>query len=158
MGESKEIKSDELGTSLKTGGNFFDIQKEGTTQRKDSKEKGVDLISEEDDSSRKDGRLTPLEASQKRYYESEKKKNDAKTGFFNVLKFSIPIFVSIIIGLLAFFGGIWAYKLNNIAEPIGGLKVEVNYIKETIIELKAEIKTLQEKAMRQAEVNINGQK
>ena len=51
----------------------------------------------------------------------------------NVLKYLIPIFTSLIIGLLAIFGGIWAYKLNNIAEPIGGIKVEIQYIKENQI-------------------------
>ena len=83
--------------------------------------------------------MTPAEISKKKYYDSQKKKEDAKTAVFNVLKFLIPIGTSVVIGLLAIFGAIWAYKLNNIAEPIGGMKVEIQYIKENIQEIKNQL-------------------
>ena len=147
MAETRNIKNEELEPTEKTGGDFFDTDK-GSTSRGTEKpigtESGIENETEEDFVDR--GRSpTPFEISRTRYYDSEKRKNDAKTAVFNVLKYLIPIFTSIIIGLLAFFGSVWAYKLNNIAEPIGGLKVEVQYLKESIIELKTEVKNLQDR-------------
>lgn len=86
-----------------------------------------------------------MEISRTKYYNSEKKKNDAKIVVLNVLKYLIQIFVSLIVGLLAIFSGIWAYKLNNIAEPIGGIKVEIQYIKEDIADTKVQIQKLWDK-------------
>ncbi len=145
MTDTRNIKNEEIEATEKTGGDFFDDKKEETSQDTEKSvgtESGIVNETEEDfvDQGRNP---TPFEISRIRYYDSEKKKNDAKTSVFTVLKYLIPIFASIIIGLLAFFGGIWAYKLNNIAEPIGGLKVEVQYLKENITELKTKIKDLQ---------------
>jgi len=53
---------------------------------------------------------------------------------------------------LQFFGGIWAYKLNNIAEPIGGIKVEIQYIKENIADTKDQIQNCKIKLIRLNEV------
>lgn len=147
MAETRNIKNEELEPTEKTGGDFFDTDKGGTTR---GTEKATGTESEIENETEEDfvdqGRSpTPFEISRTRFYNSEKKKNDAKASVFNVLKYLIPIFTSIIIGLLAFFGGVWAYKLNNIAEPIGGLKVEVQYLKEGITELKAEVNSLQDR-------------
>ena len=137
------IKSEELATSRKTGDSTFDIKKDDTTNIDEDVEN--ESISEKDEQIQEGKNLTPLEISRTKYYNSEKKKNDAKTAVLNVLKYLIPIFVSLIVGLLAIFGGIWAYKLNNIAEPIGGIKVEIQYIKENIADTKAQIQKLQDK-------------
>jgi hypothetical protein len=91
-----------------------------------------------------DRNLTPLDRHKIAYYDSIKNTNIAKIKVFNVLKYLIPTFFSLIVGLLAFFGTIWAYKLNNIAEPIGGIKVEIQYIKENLGDLKAQIKDVRE--------------
>ncbi len=147
MADTKNIKNDELETSQKTGEGFFSSPKEETTKEtKELEDAGQEIISETEEDIIDQGRNpTPFEISRIKYYDSEKEKNDAKTAVFNILKYLIPIFTSLIIGLLAFFGGVWAYKLNNIAEPIGGLKIEVQYLKENISELKNEIRNLQEK-------------
>lgn len=151
MADSRNINSEELEVTGKTGGKFFDSQIEGTSSRTE-KAMGTGLLiasDTEEDRIDRGTSPTPLEISQKQYYDSQKRKNDATIAVLNVLKWLIPIFFSIVIGLLAFFGSVWAYKLNNIAEPIGGLKVEVQYSKENINELKSEIKNLQEKMKNQ---------
>ena len=141
MAETR-IKSEELETSRKTGDSIFDTKKDTTTNVEDDSEtKSTDKIDEE----KIEKVSTPAEISRIKYYDSEKKKNDAQTAVLNVLKYLIPIFVSLIVSLLAIFGGIWAYKLNNIAEPIGGIKVEIQYIKEGIKDTKAQIQKLQDK-------------
>ncbi len=128
--ERKNIKSEELETSEKTGEDIFSLNKKDepthTYTEKDSDNETI-IGKERGDSG---VAPTPAEISRKKYYNSEKRKNDAKTAFFNVLKWLVPIFVSIIVGLLAFFGAVWAYKLNNIAEPIGGIKVEIDNLKK----------------------------
>lgn len=147
MADIKNIKNDDLGATEKIGGDFFDTDKDGTS-RGTEKTLGAEneIVSETEEDFVDQGRSpTPFEISRMRYYNSEKKKNDAKVVIFNVLKYLIPIFTSIIIALLAFFGSVWAYKLNNIAEPIGGLKVEAQYLKKDITELKAEVRGLQER-------------
>lgn len=131
------VKNDELETTRKTGDTFFDDKNDRTTTTGDDLD---DDIKQEDDVSEKgEGRLTPFELSRTRYYMSQKKKEDAKTAVLSMLKYLIPIVVSVVVGLLAIFGGIWAYKLNNIAEPIGGIKVEIQYIKEDLKELKEQL-------------------
>lgn len=147
MAETPNIKNEELELTERTGADFFDTDTSGTTR---GTERATGTESEIADKTEEDfvnqGRSpTPFEISRTLFYDSEKKKNDAKASVFNVLKYLIPIFTSIIIALLAFFGGVWAYKLNNIAEPIGGLKVEVQYLKEGITELKAEVDNLQDR-------------
>lgn len=137
------IKSEELETSRKTGDSTFDIKKEDTTTIDQDIEN--ENISEKNEQTQESKNLTPFEISRTKYWNSEKKKNDAKTAVLNVLKILIPIFTSLTVGLLAIFGGIWAYKLNNIAEPIGGIKVEIQYIKENITDLKLQIKEMQSK-------------
>lgn len=139
MAETK-IKSEEIETSRQTGDNLFDTKKDTTTNIPDDKE-----IESEVEEVEKGKPSTPFEISRTKYYNSEKKKNEAKTAVLNVLKYLIPIFVSLVVGLLAIFGGIWAYKLNNIAEPIGGIKVEIQYIKENIADTKTQIQKLQDK-------------
>lgn len=137
------IKSEELATSRKTGDSAFDFKKNDTTNIDEDIEN--ESISEKNEQTQEGKNLTPFEISRTKYWNSEKKKNDAKTAVLNVLKYLIPIFTSFIVGLLAIFGGIWAYKLNNIAEPIGGIKVEIQYIKENMTDLKIQIKEIQSK-------------
>jgi cell division protein FtsB len=138
-----KIKSEELATSRKTGDTTFDVKKEDTTNIDEDLEN--EKISDKDEQTEEGKSLTPFEISRTKYWNSEKKKNEAKTAVLNILKYLIPIFVSLIVGLLAIFGGIWAYKLNNIAEPIGGIKVEIQYIKGNIADTKVQIQKLQDK-------------
>ena len=140
MAETR-IKSEELATSRKTGDGTFDIKKDETTNINEDIES--ESISEKDEQIEEGKNLTPFEISRTKYWNSEKKKNDVKIAVLNVLKYLIPIFCSLIVGLLAIFGGIWAYKLNNIAEPIGGIKVEIQYIKENFKEIKDKVQKLQ---------------
>lgn len=56
--------------------------------------------------------------------------------------------------LRTFYGIFWAYKVNNVAEPIGGMKVEMQYIKENITDIKSQIQKLQDK-IDQLEINQN---
>lgn len=146
IADTRNIKSEELEVTEKTGGDFFDDRKEETSKNaKKATGAESDIANETEEDFVDQGRNpTPFEISRTRFYDSEKKKNEAKTSVFNVLKYLILIFTSLIVGLLAIFGGIWAYKLNNIAEPIGGLKVEVQNLKEDITELKTEIKNLRD--------------
>lgn len=146
MAETKSIKNEELESSDKTGEDFFSAKKEETTQATETASGiGNEVEDDEEEITREGRNPTPLEISKTKYYNSEKKKNDAKAAVLNVLKYLIPIFTSLIVGLLAIFGGIWAYKLNNIAEPIGGIKVEIQYIKENIADLKTQMKDMQNK-------------
>ena len=143
MAETK-IKSEEIETSRQTGDNLFDGKKDITTNIPDEKE------TESEDEAEKGKNSTPLEVSRTKYYNSEKKKNEAKTKLFDAIRYAIYI----ILGFGAIYGIVWAYKVNNIAEPIGGIKVEIQYIKENITDIKTQIQKLQDK-VNQVEQNQN---
>lgn len=138
MSETR-IKSEELSTSRKTGDSTFDIKKDDTTNIYEDIEN--ESISEKDEQTQEGKNLTPFEISRKEYYESEKKKDDAKAKLFDAIR--LVIYISL--GFGAIYGIVWAYKVNNIAEPIGGIKVEIQYIKENIADTKAQIQKLQDK-------------
>lgn len=123
--ERKNIKSEELEISQKTGGDIFSLKKEEPTHTY-TKEDYKNKISDSTDSINSGTVSTPAEISKMKYYDSEKKKNDAKTKLFNTLRWLAPLFVALLIGLLSFFSIVWVYKLKNIAEPIGGIKAEIN--------------------------------
>ena len=135
MAETK-IKSEELETSRKTGEGFFDTKKDITTN-----------IEAEDESANKGTEekikknQTPAEISRKKYYDSEKKKDNAKAKLFDAIKYAIYI----LLGFGAIYGIVWAYKVNNIAEPIGGMKVEIQYLKENLKDTKDQVRKLQDK-------------
>lgn len=135
MAETK-IKSEEIETSRQTGDNLFDTKKDITTNIPDDKE-----IESEVEETEKGKPSTPFEISRTKYYNSEKKKNEAKTKLFDATRYAIYI----ILGFGAIYGIVWAYKVNNIAEPIGGMKVEIQYIKENITDIKTQIQKLQDK-------------
>jgi cell division protein FtsB len=146
MTENLDIRNEELELTGKTGEDFFPSKKEQTVKTTESARGFGNGVEDDDEKPVREGRSqTPLEISRTGFYNSEKRKNDAKTAVLNILKYLIPIFTSVMVGLLAVFGGIWAYKLNNIAEPIGGIKVEIQYIKENINELKTQVKDFQNK-------------
>jgi len=131
-----KIKSEGLETSRKTGESFFDTKKDITTNieaEDESADKGTEEKIEKNQ--------TPAEISRKKYYDSEKTKNDAKAKLFDAIKYAIYI----LLGLGAIFVIIWAYKVNNIAEPIGGMKVEIQYLKDNLKDIKDQMQKLQDK-------------
>jgi cell division protein FtsB len=135
MAETK-IKSEEIEILRQTGDNLFDTKKDVTTNIPDDKE-----IESEVEETEKGKPLTPLEISRTKYYDSEKDKNEAKAKLFDAFRYAIYI----VLGLGAIYGIFWAYKVNNIAEPIGGMKVEIRYIKESISDIKNKVQKLQDK-------------
>ncbi len=135
MAETK-IKSEEIETSRQTSDNLFDTKKDITTNIPDDKEIESEVEEKENGKS-----STPFEASRTKYYNNEKKKNEAKTKLFDAIRYAIYI----ILGFGAIYGIVWVYKVNNIAEPIGGMKVEIQYIKENITDIKTQIQKLQDK-------------
>jgi len=81
----------------------------------------------------------PVDIAKQKYYESEKNLGDSKTACWNRFKTIMTvagIFIGFLISFLAIF---WAYKLNNIAEPIGGIKAEMQSIKDENKDIKAKI-------------------
>jgi cell division protein FtsB len=151
--ETKSIKSDDTEISQKTGEDIFSIDKNEPTTR---------IVTNDDEDDNKadtkngdfENNASPAEISRKKYYDSEKKKNDAKTAIFSILKYLIPIFFSLVVGLLAIFGGIWAYKLNNIAEPIGSIKTEIENLKSNNNIFRSDIEKLEDRINRYLEKNI----
>ncbi|MBU2540268.1 hypothetical protein KJ786_03910 [Patescibacteria group bacterium] len=152
--ERKDIKSEGLEISKETGGEGFSLNKKEDLTSIDTKEdfhNKTDIDTSEENFG---AAPTPVDISRKKYYDSERDKNKAKITLFNVLKYLIPIFVSIVIGLLALFGAIWAYKLNNIAEPIGGIKAEINNLKSNNNDIEADIEKLEDRINKFLEKNI----
>jgi cell division protein FtsB len=146
MIDAKNIKSEELETSIETGEEVFRSKKEDKTQAINKLvETEAGTIEDTEEQVGKGKILTPFEISRTKYYNSGKRKNDAKVAVLNILKYLIPIFVSFLVGLLAILGAIWAYKLNNITEPIGGIKVEIQYIKENYNDIKDQMQKLRDK-------------
>lgn len=131
-----KIKSEELETSRRTSDSIFDSKKDSTTNISDDKK-----IEGEIEKTEKGKNLTPFEISRTKYYNSEKKKNKAQAQFFNAIRYAIYI----LLGFGAIYGMVWAYKVDNIAEPIGGMKVEIRYIKENFKDTKDQIQKLQDK-------------
>lgn len=135
MAETK-IKIEELETSRKTGESFFDNKKDITTNI-ETEDESVNKGTEE----KIEKNQTPSEISRKIYYDSEKKKEDAKAKFFDALRFAVYT----LLGLAAIYVIFWAYKVNNIAEPIGGMKVEIQTLKDNFKDAKDQIQKLQDK-------------
>jgi len=147
MAETK-IKNEEIETSRQTSDSLFDAKKDITTNILDDKE-----IESEAEEAEKGKSSTPFEDSRTKYYNSENKKNEAKTKLFDAIRYAVYI----ILGFSAIYGIVWAYKVNNIVEPIGGMKVEIQYIKENITDMKIQIQKLQDK-VNQVEQNQNNVK
>jgi len=94
MAETK-IKSEEIETSCQTGDNLFDTKKDTTTNMPDDKE-----IESKAEETEKGKPSTPFEISRTKYYNSEKKKNEAKTKLFDAIRYAIYI----ALGLGAIYG------------------------------------------------------
>ena len=151
--ETKNIKSEDTEISKKTGEDIFSIDKNEPTTHIATNDEDDDNKAEAKNGAFENN-SSPAEISRKKYYDSEKNKNDAKTKVFNVLKYLIPIFFSLVVGLLAIFGGIWAYKLNNIAEPIGGIKAEIENLKSNNNIFRSDIDKLEDRVNKYLEKNI----
>ncbi|MFH1544007.1 MAG: hypothetical protein ABIE03_05760 [Patescibacteria group bacterium] len=150
--ETENIKNEDIENSEKTGGDIFPIDKnESTTstETNDNKEENMAEIK----NGEFENSASPAEISKKKSYDSEKIKNDAKAKLFDGIRYAIYI----IVGFGAIYGIIWAYKVNNIAEPIGGMKVEIKYINKDLENKKTQIEKNQEK-IEQLEKNFNAKK
>ncbi|MEX1014384.1 MAG: hypothetical protein WDZ80_04455 [Candidatus Paceibacterota bacterium] len=122
---SKET-NEETTTSTKTSSETSDkkekIEKFPNSRISD-RSTGIDSDDEEDISGGEDFMLTPTERSRKKFF-------DQKASFFRVIKWGVGILLTlfgIIATVLAIF---YAYNISNIAEPIGGIKVEIEYLKK----------------------------
>lgn len=98
-----------------------------------------DVKTEKVESSSKNYSQKPVEIAQQKFYESQKKLNDSKSACWDRFK-TIMTVAGIFMGLIiAFLGIFWAYKLSNIAEPIGGIKAEMQFIKDDNKDIKDRI-------------------
>jgi len=82
--------------------------------------------------------LTPLQESQKELFEAKTKKENIKKVFFKFLMWVIGISIPVLIGFAL-------YKMNNISEPIGAIKNEIEHLKESNKGFKDNLKDLEVK-------------
>ena len=110
MSDTRNVKNSDPEATEKTGSDFFDKGKDETSKTTKKTDLDSNIINETEEEITEQGtNPTPFELSRIRYYNSEKKKNEAKSAVLGVLKYLIPIFATLIIGLLAVFGGIESF-------------------------------------------------
>ncbi len=133
--------SKESGT---TGGKFVDKVTNSTESTPDLNN---EVISDENESENTSENYSakPVDIAKQKYYESQKSLIDAKAECWNRFK-TIMTVSGVFIGLIiAFLGIFWAYKISNIAEPIGGIKNEMQNIKDENNDLKNRIQRNEDK-------------
>lgn len=97
------------------------------------------IVDEEKQSVVKEHVPTPEEVAKKAYYDSQKKLNDAKTKLWETLITIAKVFGVFIGFLLTILTAIWAYNINSIAEPIGGIKENIKNLEKTNDDLSGRI-------------------
>ncbi len=130
--------------SSTTGGKFVDKVADSTESTPDLND---EVISDENESENTSENYSakPVDIAKQKYYESQKSLNDAKIVCWNRFK-TIMTVSGVFIGLIiAFLGIFWAYKISNIAEPIGGIKNEMQNIKDDNNDLKDRIQRNEDK-------------
>ena len=103
-----------------------------------------DVVNEEDETVVETGSVTPEQKARQRYHESQKKYYDSKKELMDRLKFiatSAAWFAGFAATILTLF---YAYQINNIAEPVGGLKEAVDTIKSDILELNDNVDEIED--------------
>lgn len=86
--------------------------------------------------------LSPLEIEKKKAYESEIRKNNAKTLFWQVLMYAIPAFLTIVGIIVAIYTGIFTYYLKEVSQPIGSMQSQFNNINENINRIDQDIRDI----------------
>lgn len=81
----------------------------------------------------------PVEIAQEQYYLAQKKLDESKASFWKTLKGIAHAFAWLLGLLVAVLSVFWAYSLTSIAEPIGGVKADIQSIKEENKEIKIQI-------------------
>jgi hypothetical protein len=99
---------------------------------------GIDSDDEDETRGGETFSLTPVERSRKKFF-------DEKASFFRVAKWGVGILLTllgIIATVLAIF---YAYSISNVAEPIGGIKVEIEHLKEDNKDSKDRLKKVEDR-------------
>jgi hypothetical protein len=89
--------------------------------------------------------LSLLDVEKKRAFESEVKRNNRATTFWNVMIIAIPVFLTFIGLIIAVYVGIFTYYLTSVSEPMGSLKNEIGNLKEEVDEVKQDYRDLRNK-------------
>lgn len=139
MNKTEITNQDEISKKSSTsGGGFIDKANDSTEPTPNLKD---EIITDENESDNTSDNYSakPVDIAKQKYYESQKNLNDSKTACWNCFK-TIMTVAGIFIGvIIAFLGIFWAYNLSNIAEPIGGIKAEMQFIKNDNKDIKERI-------------------
>lgn len=103
-----------------------------------------DVVNEEDETVVETGSVTPEQKARQRYHEAQKNYFDSKKELMDRLKLIATILAGFIGFGLTFIGIFWAYQINNIAEPVGGLNEAVGTIKSDIFELNENVDEIED--------------
>lgn len=140
-----EITNQEESLKSGTAGSSFVDKKADSTESNPDTKGDVVSVDQESDNSDQNYSAKPVDIAKQKYYESQKKLNDSKTECWNRFK-TIMTVAGVFVGLIITFLGIfWAYKISSIAEPIGGIKNEMQNIKDENKELKDRIQRNEDK-------------
>mgnify|MGYP001598211881 FL=1 len=136
---SKDTK-EEATTSAKTpsavGGDKERVSRFPTAMIGD-RPTGTDSDDEEETGGGETFTLSPTDRSRKKFF-------DEKASFFRVAKWGVGILMTLL-GLIATVLAIfYAYNISNVAEPIGGIKVEIEHLKEDNKDTKGKIQKLED--------------
>lgn len=144
MNKTEITNQEESLKSGPTGGGFIDKKKDSTESVPDTTSEIIG-DDENQENSNQNYSAKPVDIAKQQYYESQKKLNDSKAKCWDRFK-TIMTVAGVFIGLIITFLGIfWAYKISNIAEPIGGLKNEMKNIKDQNNELKDRMQRSEDK-------------
>jgi len=103
--------------------------------------------------------LTPTEEADIAWRESETEKNSVKTQVWKAFKNSIYPLASLIGLLLTILAIFWGYKISSISEPIGGIKTDIEYLKNyNNQDVKPAITKINEIKIRMEYIDNNTQK
>jgi len=127
------------GGTYSSAGEFFRKKNGTNTNSENEKEDDAAIIESKVEP------LTPQEAIEKQYKQSLIKKESQKAAFYSVMKIVVPIFSTIVVAIIISFATIWLYKIDKLSEPIGGIKADIQNIKDRNREIKSEIFIIEER-------------